>query len=147
MMPFLSYALVLQNALLALRLHKRVIQLQISFIALSVGLSAAGAFSFQDVKWVALGVMMANMGYGLSVMWLALDATRTGDRSTLREFLLELCPIAFVGGVTIAMIVFWIPTGNFSSWLIVIIGQFLILSPAAAFLMLKLWRNYRSTVY
>ena len=147
MMPFLSYALVLQNALLALRLHKRVIQLQVSFIALSAGLSAAGAFAFQDIRWVALGVMVANTGYGLSAMWLALDATRTGGQSTLREFLLELCPIVFVGGVTISMITFWKPSGNLSSWLIVTIGEFLILSPAAVFLVLRLWRNYRKTSY
>jgi len=144
MMPFLSYALVLQNALIALRLHKRVIRLQLGFIALSAFLSTAGALFFQDVKWIALGVMVANTGYGLSVMWLALDATRTGGQSTCMEILLELRPVVFVGGITIAMITLWKPSENFSSWLIVTIGQLLILSPIAAFMVLRLWRTVRN---
>jgi O-antigen/teichoic acid export membrane protein len=144
MMPTLSYALVLQNALLALRLHRRAIFLQLGFIALSTGLSLTGAFVFGDVKWVALGVMVANTGYGLGAMWLALSATRQPDRNPLREILFELRPALVMGSVTIAMVVLWMPADELSSRVLVSLGQLLVLSPAAVFFGLRLLRARRT---
>jgi len=145
MMPFLSYALVLQNALLALRLHRQTIGLQIGFISLSTVLSLAGALIFGDVKWVALGVMLANIGYGVGTLWLALAATRGPERSPLREILTELCPVLVMGGATIAMLALWRPADELSSRIFVPLGQLLVLSPVAAFFGLRLVRVRRAT--
>jgi len=140
MMPFLSYALVLQNALLALRLHGKTIALQLLFISLSAGLSLAGALAFGDVKWVALGVMIANIGYGISTLWLALSATRQPGRSPLREILAELRPALVLGGATIAMLALWRPDDALASRITVPLAQLLVLSPVAAFFGLRLVR-------
>jgi len=144
MMPILSYALVLQNALLALRLHRPTIVLQIGFIALSAGLSLAGALFFGEVKWVALGVMAANIGYGLAVMWLALSATRQPDRDPLREIFAELRPALVMGGATVAMVALWTPADGLSARILVALGQLLVLSPAAAFFALRFARARRA---
>jgi O-antigen/teichoic acid export membrane protein len=145
MMPFLSYALVLQNALLALRLHKKAIYLQVGFIGLSIALSLVGAFAFGDVKWVALGVMVANTSYGLGTLWLALSATRQAERSPLREILLELRPALVMGSVTIAMVAFWRPADELSSRVLTAAGQLLVLGPAAVFFGLRVLRVGRET--
>ncbi len=140
MMPFLSYALVLQNALLALRLHRQTIGLQLLFIALSAGLSLAGAFAFDDVVWVALGVMLANTAYGIGALWLALSATRGEARSPLREILAELRPALILGGATVAMVALWRPGDALASRILTAFGQLLVLSPAAVFFGVRLLR-------
>jgi len=143
MMPFLSYALVLQNALLALRLHKRAIRLQLGFISLSTCLSLVGAFATGDVKWVALGVMVANVGYGLGAMWLALSATRQPDRNPLVEVISESWPVLLLGSLTIGIIALWSPTDELSSQIMVPVGRLLVLSPIAIFFGLRLLRMQR----
>lgn len=145
MMPFLANALVLQNALLALRLHSRAIAVQLATIVCSAGLSMAGAIIHHDVTWVALGVMVANLGYGIAVMWLALAATRTVGRSPLREIYEALSPVVVVGGMTIALIMLWVPSDDGISQIGVPAGQLLVLSPAAVFYGMRSWRMLRAT--
>jgi O-antigen/teichoic acid export membrane protein len=143
MMPFVSHALVLQNALLAGRLHRRIIILQVIFVALSAVLSLSGAIVFRDVTWVALGIMLAGVGYGLSTMWLTLAATGTGDRSPFREVLSELRPVVIMGGLTIAMVAWWKPSDSQLSSIIVSAAQLLAISPVAVFYGLRIWRMAR----
>jgi len=143
MMPFLSYALVLQTALLAFRLHSRVIASQLGFVAVSALLSLAGASIFRDVTWVAIGVMLANSGYGLAMLWLALSTTSSGGRSPLREMLSNLLPVVLMGGMTIALLVLWKPSEERASRVLVPLGQLLVLSPVVAFYGLRTWRVLR----
>jgi O-antigen/teichoic acid export membrane protein len=143
MMPFFAHALVLQNALLAFRLHSKVIALQVAFVTVCALLSLAGAIVFRDVTWVALGVMLANVGYGLAMLWLTLSTTSRGDRSPLREVLLELRPVVLMGALTIAMLVLWKPSEEPASRGLVPLGQLLALSPVAVFYGLRTWRAIR----
>jgi O-antigen/teichoic acid export membrane protein len=104
MMPFVAYALVLQNALIALRKHTQVIAIQGAAVVLSAVLSVVGAFAFRSVVWVAIGVMVANILSGLATLWLGFSATRIAGRSPTREIVAELAPVILLGTATLAMI-------------------------------------------
>jgi O-antigen/teichoic acid export membrane protein len=145
MMPFLSHALVLQNALLALRLHRQTILLQVFFVLVSAGLSLAGAIVFGDVTWVAIGIMLASVGYGLSTMWLSFAATGAKG-GALREVLSQLAPVVIMGGGTIAMVALWKPSESQTSSILVSAEQLLALSPIAIFYCLRIWRMARPRV-
>jgi O-antigen/teichoic acid export membrane protein len=145
MMPFLAYALVVQNALLALRLHSRLITIQIVCVLLSAVLSFLGARLTGDVTWMAVGVMAANMVYGIAAMWLALTATAVSDRRPALEFLRELQPIALMGLPTLAMITLWKPTGDLTSQILVCAAQLLLMAPVLALYAWPLWRSFRAS--
>jgi O-antigen/teichoic acid export membrane protein len=145
MMPFLSHALVLQNALLAFRLHRQVILLQVFFVLVSAGLSLTGAIVFGDVAWVAIGIMLASVGYGLSMMWLSFSATGAEDRSALREVLSELTPVVIMGGLTIALLIAWNPAWTRSSSILESAAQLLAIGPIAAFYCVRIWRSTRGS--
>jgi O-antigen/teichoic acid export membrane protein len=104
MMPFVAYALVLQNALIALRKHPHVIAIQVAAVGLSAGLSLVGALIFHDVAWVAIGVMLANVGSGLATLWLGLSATRSDAASPFREVVVEITPVLVLGAITFGMV-------------------------------------------
>ncbi len=89
--------------------------------------------------------MVANLGYGIAVMWLALAATRTVGRSPLREIYEALSPVVVVGGMTIALIMLWVPSDDGISQIGVPAGQLLVLSPAAVFYGMRSWRMLRAT--
>jgi O-antigen/teichoic acid export membrane protein len=129
MMPFLSYALVLQNALLAFRLHLRVITLQLFFAAVSAALSVGFGLMFNEITWIAIAI--STIGYGLSTLWLTFVAIGSVDRSPLRETICELPPIALMGASTVMMIVFWKPEENLASKILVPMAQLVALSPIA----------------
>jgi len=144
MMPFLAHALVLQDALLAFRLHRQVILLQVFFVLVSAGLSLAGAIVFGDVAWVAIGIMLASIGYGLSTIWLSFAAIGAEDRSTLREMLSELAPVVIMGGVTIAMLIAWNPAWTRNSSILESAAQLLAIGPIAIFYCVRIWRSTRA---
>lgn len=143
MMPFLAQVLVLQSALLAFRLHRQIIGLQIFFVVISAALSLVGAIVFRDVVWVALGIMASTIAYGLSAMWLTLAATGAGDRSPAREMLSALLPILVLGTPTVAMLALWRPSGTQHSSILVSAMQLLAIAPIAAFYGLRLWHAAR----
>jgi hypothetical protein len=145
MMPFLSHALVLQNALLAFRLHRQVILLQVFFVLVSAGLSLTGAIVFGDVAWVAIGIMLASVGYGLSMMWLSFSATGAEDRSALGEVLSELTPVVIMGGLTIALLIAWNPAWTRNSSILESAAQLLAIGPIAAFYCVRIWRSNRGS--
>ena len=143
MMPFLSYALVLQNALLAMRLHAQVIKIQITSIVVSAVLSLLGALVIGDVLWVAVGVMVAHGLYGLATLRLGFSAAPLRGRSPLREVAAELVPALFMGGATLAILLWWRAPNEPSSLVRVALTQLLILSPIAAWFCFRTWRSLR----
>lgn len=142
MMPFLAYSLVLQNALLALRLHKEVITLQLAAVTLSAALATAGALLTHSVTAVAIGVMLATVSYGFAALWLALSHTAT-SRSPLTEVASELAPVAVIGAATLALLFLWRSSGSPAARNLVALGQLFALSPVALFYGLRAWRNLR----
>jgi O-antigen/teichoic acid export membrane protein len=143
MMPFVAYALVLQNALIALRKHSQLIAIQVAAVALSAGLALVGAFLMESVAWVAIGVMLANVGSGIATLWLGLSATRDNLTSPLRETLLELTPVILLGGVTVWMVHSQGPWNGKPSRLILTSELFGLLAFVAAFGFINL-RTLRS---
>jgi O-antigen/teichoic acid export membrane protein len=144
MMPFVSYAFVLQNALLALRRHPQVIALQCAAVATSAALSYLGAHSSAEVLGVALGVMTAHLVSGMGTLWLGLASTRDFTRSVTRDCLAEL---GIVLGLT--------SLGGGALWAGKILGeglpvaliaglQLVALAPVAGWLLMRTWREVRA---